>query len=257
MILLNDTTAALLAGAANATEGRNYSSYVGVILGTGMNAAYIEGSPVSKTGAEGALHPEQIIVCESGKFNKIQRSNFDTEFDKTTNTPGLYIYEKMCSGAYLGHIIHLALKKAVEDNLFSPDVGKGLITLGTLELKDVDMFLYGPYRTDTLLGGIAARGTQSDYDILYMILDSFIERAARFTAANIASVVIRCGKGTNAALPVCVMCEGTTFIKTHNLQDRVKGYLNQVLTEERGLYFEIVSMNNAITLGAAIAGLTE
>ena len=40
--LCNDTVAALLAGAACATEGDRFSSYIGYILGTGMNAAYIQ-----------------------------------------------------------------------------------------------------------------------------------------------------------------------------------------------------------------------
>ena len=40
--LCNDTVAALLAGAACAIEGDRFSSYIGYILGTGMNAAYLQ-----------------------------------------------------------------------------------------------------------------------------------------------------------------------------------------------------------------------
>ena len=87
--LCNDTVAALLAGAACAGSGNNYSSYIGYILGTGMNAAYIQ-PECSCCGIK-----KQIIVCESGKFKGVNRSDFDIEFDKTTVSPGTFFMEKL------------------------------------------------------------------------------------------------------------------------------------------------------------------
>lgn len=260
VVLLNDTAAALLAGAANASGGRRYSSYVGLILGTGMNAAYIESGKIGKiegmTGIKGEIPESQIVVCETGKFNKLPRSNFDTEFDKTANTPGLYVMEKMCSGAYLGPVSLIALKEAAKDGLFTSVVADTLLSVEKFELKDMDQFFYAPYKTDTLLGSIMVKGTQDDYDTAYAILDAFVDRSARITASIIAASVIKSGKGTQPSLPVCILCEGTTFYKTHNLQQRLRGYLNTVLTGQRKLYFEIVSLDNAITLGAAVASLS-
>lgn len=255
IILLNDTTAALLAGASSATNGKMYDSYVGFILGTGMNAAYIESGKIAKIPASIKAPAAQIVVCESGKSNKIARSEFDEAFDRTTNTPGLYGFEKMCSGAYLGPVSRLALVKAAEEGLFSASVASDLAKLDVLELKDMDQFFYGPYRTDTKLGAILAKGTEDDRETAFRLLDAFVERAARLAAANLAAAVIKSGKGSNPAKPVSLLCEGTTFIRTHNLRERVVGYLNQVLTEERGLSYEIVTMDNAVTLGSAIAGL--
>ena len=256
--LLNDTTAALLAGAANAVEGRAYSSYVGFILGTGMNSAYIESNPINKIAglkdSKGNSAPaSQIVVCESGNFNKVQRSEFDIEFDKTANTPGLYVMEKMCSGAYLGPVAGIALKTAAKDGLFSEAFAKEILALEKLELKDMDQFFYAPRKTDTLLGAIAAKGTQTDADIMFEILDAIVERSARLASAIIAASVIKSGKGTSAALPVGIVCDGTTFYKTHNLQYRLRGYLNEVLIAQRHLYFEILTIDNDITLGTAVA----
>lgn len=253
IVMLNDTTAALLAGAATAVGGRNYSSYIGFILGTGMNAAYIDSDPIEKIKTQ----KQQIVVCESGKYNKIQRSWFDLEFDKHANTPGLYVMEKMCSGAYLGPVAGIALKKAADDGLFSKPVAEDIKKLDKLELFDMDRFFYTPYKTDTVLGAIAAKGTQDDYDIMYTILDAFVERSARLTAAIIGAAVIKSGKGTNPSLPVCVSCDGTTFCKTHNLQARFRGYLNEVLTSQRHLYFEILTIDSPISLGTAIAATVE
>ena len=260
--LLNDTTAALLAGASSATGGVSYSSYVGFILGTGMNGAYIDSDPIEKIAGQkdskGNSAPEsQIVVCESGKFNKLPRSEFDIEFDKNANTPGLYVMEKMCSGAYLGPVSLIALKAACKDGLFSKSVADGINSLAKLELIDVDKFLYRPFNDETLLGGILKNGTQEDRDIVYLILDSFVERSARLSSAIISAAVIKSGKGKNPSLPVCVSCDGTTFFKTHNLQPRLRGYLNEVLTVQRNLYFEIVAIDTPITLGAAVAAVAE
>lgn len=256
IVLLNDTTAALLAGASVATHGRIYDSYVGFILGTGMNAAYIESGVIEKISTSNAVPPtSQIVVCESGKCNKIPRSKFDEQIDLSTNSPGLYGFEKMCSGAYLGPVARMALISAAVEGLFSPSVAKGFTALDTFELKDMDQFFYGPYRTDTKIGTILEKGTETDREIVFRILDAFVERSARLAAANIACVIIKSKKGKNPVKPVCVVCEGTTFLKTHNLRERVTGYLNKVLTEERGIWYEIVTMDNAVTLGSAVAGL--
>ena len=256
IFLLNDTTAALLAGASNAKDGRAYSTYIGFILGTGMNSAYIENEPIKKVASfaqKGFKIPaSQIVVCESGRYNKIQRSEFDLEFDKNSNTPGLYVTEKMCSGAYLGPVALIMLRHAAEDGLFSAVVADEFKKLGKLELKDADQFLYAPKNANTVLGAIIAKGTQKDADVVYTILDAVIERSARLAAALISAAVIKSGKGTSPALPAGIVCDGTTFYKTHHLKDRLLGYLHDVLTAQRHIYFEILTIDNDITLGAAV-----
>ena len=89
------------------------------------------------------------------------------------------------------------------------------------------------------------------------ILDAMIERSARLTAAVISSCVIKSGKGVCPTKPVCVLCNGTTFYKTHNLRSRIHGYLDKYLSDQRHLYFDIVAMDNDITLGTAIGALSS
>ena len=43
--------------------------------------------------------------------------------------------------------------------------------------------------------------------------------------------------------------------KTYKVKDRVLGYLEEVLTVQRDLHWEVVWQDNDITLGTAIAGL--
>ncbi|MGL4981427.1 MAG: hexokinase [Treponemataceae bacterium] len=256
IMLLNDTAAALLAGASTAQNGRKYSSYIGLILGTGMNSAYIEPNPIKKiTDAKHACPQSQIVVCESGMFNKIGRSDFDLILDRQTNYPDMYTLEKMCSGAYLGPLAKIVLQTAAQEGLFSSPVAEALLSLPALELRDMDQLLYTPHNTTTVLGSIASKGSPSDCETMCLLLDNVIERSARLTSAVICASAIRSGAGKNASLPISILCEGTSFYKTHNLQDRIRWHLNEQLITNRGIYYELITLDNAITLGAAIAGL--
>lgn len=249
--LLNDTEAALLAGVANAAGGKNYSSYIGFILGTGMNAAYIQ-PPASDIGVK---KPE-IIVCEVGKFCKIPRSAFDNEFDKTSTKPGTFFMEKSSSGAYLGPISFYALQYAARDGLFSQKVAEKILALQSLTLIELDSFLHTPYNTTSVLGGILAEcGTEQDYARVFEILDAIVERSARLAAAILVANVVKSGEGKDPTKPVCIVCDGTTFHKTYKIAARVEGYLEEILTKQRGLSWETVAVDNDITLGAAIGGL--
>jgi hexokinase len=257
IVLLNDTTAALLAGAATVSGGKSYDSFVGLILGTGLNSAYIESGKIPKIQGQPSIPVSQIVVCESGNFNKVPRSYFDIEVDKTTNTPGFYVLEKMCSGGYIGSVVTCALKRAALDGLFSKKVADVFTGDVKITLKDMDQFLYFPKRPDTILGAILMQGTEQDAEIIYSLLDAFVDRSARLATALIAAAVIKSGKGKNPASPVCVVCEGTTFEKTHNLKPRVLAYIDEALAKQRHIYAEIVMLENAITMGAAIAGATS
>ena len=118
----------------------------------------------------------------------------------------------------------------------------------------MNRFLQAPYSDQTPLGLLLAGGTEEDREVLYRILDALIMRTARLAAGNIAAAVIKTGKGKNPALPVCILAEGTTFFKTHRLHDAVIAHLYTALTQNRGIYFDVVSLDNAITFGTAIAG---
>ena len=103
--VLNDTAALLLSGILS-TQEQIKSSHIAFILGTGMNSAYI--------------HNGHIIVTECGMFNQIPQSEFDIIVDKKSSQPKLSILEKMCSGVYLGQIVHAMIEAACNEKLFSP-----------------------------------------------------------------------------------------------------------------------------------------
>ncbi len=251
--MCNDTVSALLAGAACAGDTHRYSSYIGYILGTGMNAAYLQ-PDCDCCGIQ-----KQIVVCESGKFRSVNRSDFDIEFDKTTVKPGSFFLEKQCSGAYLGPLSTIILQTAAREGLFSEGLSTALLAISEpLTLIEMDKFLHGPFNRDCILGKIACENaSEEDLDIMYQLLDAVVERSARCSAAILTACAIQTGAGKNAAKPISILCNGTTFYKTWMVRERTAAYLDEILTNKLGIHWEIVSADNDITLGTAIAGLIE
>lgn len=246
--ILNDTVAALLAGKASA-KTYPYSSYIGLILGTGMNAAYIQPE------IPGFLK-KQIIVCESGKTKDVVMSDFDRNYDAKSQNPGTALIEKQCAGGYLGSIAYEMIKLAVDDGLFSPAFADELSKLDGMTLIEFDNFLHNPYDVSSVLGKMAGeKATDEDYSTLFQILDALLERSARCAASILSAAVIQSGEGKNAARPVCIVCNGSTFWKSNKIYERVSAYLEDFLTVKNDLHWKIVSVENDITLGTAIGGL--
>ena len=250
--LLNDTVAALLAGAAG-NGGKRYSSYIGFILGTGMNGAYIQ----PPLGGE----ERQIVVCENGKFGSFARSDFDAALDQKSQHPGEYMLEKCCSGGYLGPLGLVVLKAAAEDGIVSSGCAAALRGLNGLTLIELDGFLHehgtedGRFNKASFVeksSNVIAACCKSadDAQVLFEILDALLERCAGYAASILASCLIQGGEGKTD--PVCVLCNGTTFFKTYRLRERIESYLSRYAD---GIRYEIASKEDDITIGTATAGL--
>ncbi|MBP5250831.1 MAG: hexokinase [Treponema sp.] len=253
--LMNDTTSALLAGASNIPQGKQYSSYIGFILGTGMNGAYIQ--------KPGDFLPsdfkKQIVVCESGKFSGLPLSDADRIYDAKSAKPGKSLLEKMCSGAYLGPVALELLKLAADDGLFSKAFAQRIKSLESLSLIELDSFLHAPFDKTSLFVKMLEESSEcsSDADHLFGILDAVVERSASYSAALLCALVIKSGEGKTPLKPVCILCNGTTFYKTYRIRDRIISILDRYLENrpENPRFYELVSRENDITIGTAIGGL--
>ncbi len=256
MVLLNDTVATLLAGRGQ-VGGPLFDSYIGFILGTGTNTAYVEHNSNITKAPDLDPTKSQIVNVESGGFGKAPRGSIDEQFDASSVSPGVYAFEKMISGAYLGGLCGFAARVAAEAGLFSAEAAKKVLTLQTTTTKDISEFMATPEDGVNLLSAAMKDADPTDVAVLYYLADALIERAAKLTAINLSSAAIKCGKGHNPCRPVCIVAEGTTFYHLTSLRQKVEFYLKQYLVDTRKIYYRIVSVENATLLGAATAGLTN
>jgi len=137
--ILNDTTGCLMSCA-----WKNPKCRIGMIIGTGTNACYLEnaeniGTLDQQTRAGG----EQMIVnTEWGAFGDQGELDFiltrwDREVDSGSINPGKQIFEKMISGMYMGEVVRQVLVDLMEEGLIFQGTGEKLLKRGAFLTKYV------------------------------------------------------------------------------------------------------------------------
>ena len=251
LTLLNDTIATLLAGKAK-SGGKNYSSYVGLILGTGTNMAYIEhNSNITKLNNINT-NDSQPINVESGNFKLAPCGDIDRALFANTPNPLTYMFEKMIAGLYRGDFILLVLKAGAREDLFSEPCAEYIMALNNLEGIHVDKFLKdsaeGPLAADVI--------TDEDKETLRSVINGIYLRVAKLTAINISAAVLKSGTGTDPMQPVCVNIDGSTYYKSVGFKKMVETFLEQILGK-RDIAYDLMHVDEAPLVGAAVAGLSD
>ena len=257
-VILNDTVATLLGGKA-AYPDRKFESFIGFILGTGTNTCYIEeNANIHKAASLKDKPGATIINIESGGYAKAPRGEIDNILDSKTVDPGTQLLEKMISGAYQGSLVTEVIRKAISEGLFSKDFEERFNKVEKLNSKDIDEFCAYPYSDKYVLSSCVNHGgsnSEKDRLTLYYLIDGVFERAARLVAINLASIILKTGKGKNPLMPVCVTAERTTFYKSKLFRPKLDYYVRTYLNDTLGIYCEFVKAENATLIGTAIAGL--
>jgi len=117
--ILNDTTGCLMSCAWKDPRCR-----IGLILGTGTNACYLEDikniETLDQKDFPGQEH--MVINTEWGAFGDngeldFIKTKWDENVDEMSVNPGKQIYEKMISGMYMGELIRQVLVDLMKDDL--------------------------------------------------------------------------------------------------------------------------------------------
>ena len=255
--IVNDTVATLLA--AKATEGdRAYSSYIGFILGTGTNAAYVERNAnitkVAGLDPDGAM----IINAESGSFDKYPQSRFDAAMDAKQADTGHNPFEKMIAGGYLGGVGLEVFKAAAKAGLFSAKAATALNGIGALETVDFDDFCSAFRRDDRVNLLEAVFADANDAKMARRLGLPVFERAAVLTAVHLAAFCIKSGEGVEASAPIAINVDGSTYYKTRAVpfDALVRKELDEMLVKRRNIHYAIPPrVDDAPLVGAAIAAM--
>ena len=252
VVILNDTVACLLAGLAQG-QAFNASSYVGFILGTGTNTAYVE-----KNTHIGKLKGlpragSQVINVESGGFAGFRRGPADLRIDARSENPGGHIFEKTISGVYMGAITLELLQALAMEGVLSDTGAASVSIMKNLSTIEIDNLASENGRDAGILGSDVF--TDADREVMKSVFRGVVERAALLTAVNIAAAVLKSGAGMDPQRPVCINIDGSTYYKTNRMEELVQGHLRRMM-QERGLHVRCIRVDDAPVVGAAIAGLT-
>lgn len=250
IVILNDTIATLLAG-KSLGAARRYEDYTGVIVGTGSNAAYVEQNANIRK-LSGLPAGAMAINMESGGFGRCPRTDLDEAFDATLKDPGTQVLEKMTAGGYLGGLGLQVLRTAAREGVLSPAAGAVLASWKDLSTKDLDDFLANPFRPGPFQNDAF---TSDDLEAVMLLGTAILRRAALLIAVHITTPVLKTGHGRSPLHPVCVTVDGSTYYKTTALRSRVEEHVRRILGE-RGVHAELVRVDDAPLIGAAVAGLT-
>ncbi len=240
--LLNDTVASMMGGAAEFPIA-GFDGICGLILGTGFNTCYTEkGAKITKL----RNAPDMTINCESGNFSRALRGAPDVMTDLSSENPGIGLYEKMISGAYLGKVITNTAILASREGLLS----EGFMTVEPpFSLPELDDFLRGKENRAMKLC------TVGDAATLREIIDKCFERAAKLACVNIAALCLQCDGGKEAKRPFCVVAEGSTFYKSLLMRDKIDRYVKEYIEGKLLRHVVFRGAENLTLTGAALSAL--
>lgn len=200
--VVNDAVGTLMSTAHN-----DRSCEIGLILGTGCNACYMES--LHKVGLwEGDYeHPSQVLInTEWGAFGDngcldFIRTEYDRELDTYSINPGKQLYEKMISGMYMGEIVRLALERLTTEGLLFQSIDRDceLFVRGRFYTKyvseiesDHDEFFRN---TKQVLDEMGVQNyTSEDCKIVKYICTLVSARAAFLASAGLATLINRAQK---------------------------------------------------------------
>lgn len=258
IIILNDTVSTLLATQSQNMDNK-YDGCIGFILGTGTNTAYIEkSSRILKLPKDIEVSKNQIINVESGSLS-LSLGDIDKAFLASTQNAKAYNFEKMISGAYLGHLCWFIIRAAIDEGLLSPmfanHFDRFAPTFNSVETLDLSAFLELSKANEVFDEYIGEEfSSMQDVYVLKEILNAHVSRAAKLTAVNLAAAVLITDFGKDKEHPVLINADGTTFYKTPYLKDLTVEYLKNYLAQ-KGRYVEFTQIEDSPIIGSAIGAL--
>ena len=200
---IQDTTCTLAAA-----HYHDPKAFVGVILSSGSNAAYVEQvAKIAKLGDEVRARynddAKMIVVTEWGSFGEdggiLPTTEVDAEIDKMSSNPGVQYFDKMITAFYMGEIVRLCLRRLAdagelwagadcvesrvgEPHSFATEMAAAVERDGTADLAGVKRIeeAYGVFGSST-----------RDRAVVQQICAMVSTRGARLAAAAVAGVQVQ------------------------------------------------------------------
>ncbi|XP_069579161.1 hexokinase-4-like isoform X2 [Brachyistius frenatus] len=223
--MVNDTVGTMMS-----CGYKDRSCEIGMIIGTGTNACYMEEMKNVKRveGEDGrmCINTEWGGFGDDGSLRDVL-TEFDVVVDKTSINPGIHTFEKMISGMYLGEIVRLLLLRLTEDELlFKGRPSEALLTPGRFQTKfisEIEEQDGGLHNTQNILTGLGLDWDPVDARVVRLVCDTVSSRSARLCAAALATIAnrIRVNRGLDH-LKTTVGVDGTVYRKHPNFSEELQ-----------------------------------
>jgi len=250
--ILNDTTGCLMSCA-----WKNPKCRIGLIIGTGLNACYLEDEHNVQTldSSHRGRGKHMIINTEWGAFGNNGELDFiftrwDAEVDKGSINPGKQIFEKMVSGMYMGEVVRQVVVDLQHNGLIFQEEGESLKKPGaflTKYVSDVESDPVGDYtRCKTALGelGITNPSTE-DCSALRYVCECVSRRAGFLVSAGITALLKKMNYHD-----VVVAVDGSVFRFHPHFQNIMRSRIAQLMGTD--YKFDLMLSTDGSGRGAAL-----
>ncbi|KAI8808970.1 hexokinase-domain-containing protein [Cladochytrium replicatum] len=231
--IVNDTVGTLISHAYS-----NPQTYVGVILGTGSNAAYVESMEnITKLHDEVTdCSGEMVINMEWGAFdderNVLPVTSYDLNVDRASPNPGRQTFEKLISGMYLGEVVRQVIVDLIgTGELFGGRRSSHLLTPYCFETAMMSR-IERDHTTEladtrTVLEEILKSPPTSmdDRIVVKRICELVGTRSARLAAAGISAIVSKINRFHGCTVAI----DGSLFEAYPHYGNRMKDAIRELL----------------------------
>ncbi|XP_076053337.1 hexokinase A isoform X2 [Oratosquilla oratoria] len=196
--VLNDTTGTLMSCA-----WKNHNCRIGLIVGTGTNACYMEKLDKVELWDDAVDDPRQVVInTEWGAFGdngclEFVRTEYDHNIDRESLNPGKQLFEKMISGMYMGEIVRQVLIQLVADGLLFDGQGSDILdekgSFFTKYISEIESDKIGDFSNCRMILEELGLGHATDADCANVryICESVSRRAAHLAASGVAVLLNR------------------------------------------------------------------
>jgi hexokinase len=232
---------------------------MGIILGTGSNACYVEYAKNAEffNKTEPLEKDEKVVInCEWGAFGdfgslEFIRTSFDREIDFHSLNPNNQLFEKMLSGMYLGELVRLVLVKlATYGYIFNGKLSQKLCTKNEFLTKYISAIesetpeKFDKVRKELKKLDIDDPSDQDCINVRY-VCECVSKRSAYLVSAAIASLIIRMGDSD-----ITVGVDGSVYRYHPKFHDLMMKKIQELIPEN--YKFRLVLSEDGSGRGAAL-----
>eukprot|EP01053_Blabericola_migrator_P005871 Blabericola_migrator_1__5870@NODE_2972_length_2149_cov_966_886167_g1860_i0_p1_GENE_NODE_2972_length_2149_cov_966_886167_g1860_i0NODE_2972_length_2149_cov_966_886167_g1860_i0_p1_ORF_typecomplete_len514_score97_75Hexokinase_1/PF00349_21/8_5e53Hexokinase_2/PF03727_16/5_2e46DUF2964/PF11177_8/0_16_NODE_2972_length_2149_cov_966_886167_g1860_i02421783 len=245
--IANDTVGTLLSCAYSLPLNKPRCA-VGLILGTGMNACYVDDNCLPYG------YHSKIINIECGNFNRdLPRSNVDTEIDfADVGGRGRQHLEKMVSGAYMGEICRRTIVKVFQYKapplMWQPQTFTAEDAATCVGDKSPTLVVVGRKCQERF--GVSF--TEAELRMIRDLCVQIFDRGAAMAAVIIASTCLKSGRLQEALGGVTVGIDGSLYKHNAFFREGIVKYLGVILGPKQAALIQLENSDDGSGLGAAI-----